>query len=441
MKAQGRKIAMGALLLVLLGTGAYAAGRHFYAAYHLRAAEQALGHYEFEEAQEHLAACLRVRPDSAALHLEMARAARRATQYERAAEHLAKCRQLEGTTAENALEGLLLRAQRGEVTVVEGVLQEQVDAGSPDASQILEALALGYVQVYRLDAAMFCLNHLLEREPDNVQALLWRASLWQTARNEARAEADVRRAIEAQPEHGPARCRLGEILLRRQQPEEALRQFEYARQRPGGEKPDVLLGLARSHWQLGQADTARQVLDDLLAHHPDNAIALVERGRLALARESGESPAAAETWLRRAVASMPYDPHANYLLAQSLRSQGKEDEARPYEAARERIEKDFTALEAAVGRVARSPADPEPRLEAGLICLRNGREDEGERWLLSALEQAPDHAATRAALAEHYERTGQRDLAETFRRPLSPIRSAGRPRLPVSAHAIAPGGK
>ena len=90
--------------------------------------------------------------------------------------------------------------------------------------------------------------------------------------------------------------------------------------------------------------------------------------------------------------------------------------AHEYEAARTRIERDRKALDAAFRRVLKEPGNPEPRLEAGLICQRNGRDDEGERWLLSALEQVPDHAATRAVLAKYYQRTGREDLAEVYRR-------------------------
>ena len=296
---------------------------------------------------------------------------------------------------------------------------------------MLEALAQGYIHSYRLGNAMDCLNRLLEREPNHLRALIWRASLWQAAGKDAQAEADYRRAIEAQPDHVGARCRLGEFLLRHTRADEALLQYKYLRPRPGGDQPAVLLGLARSHRGVGATDTARQVLDELLAGHPHDgdpkktsdplnaggqtpfSEALVERAKLAL---ESESPAAAESWARRAVAGDPFNAQANYLLAQSLRRQGKDDEAREYEAAQERIESDRKRLESALARVGKAPSDPEPRLEAGLIRLRNGNEREGLRWLLSALKQAPQHRPTHAALADYYEQAGKPELAAKHRR-------------------------
>jgi Tfp pilus assembly protein PilF len=403
-----------ALLLGLLGVGGYRVGLSFYADHHLQAADEAEARYEFDEAEKHLAKCLWAQPRSATLHFRMARAARRANHFDDASLHLKKCQQLEGKNPENALEALLLRVETGDIAEVERLLQEQVDQESLDANLILEALAKGYVQTYRLDAAMHCVNRLLAREPDNVLALLVRASLQKTAGNNPKAEEDYRRAIAAQPDHREARRQFGEFLLSTKQHEEALSQFEYLRQRPGGDASEILLGLARSHRQMGHTETARQILDELLARNPDDRHALVERGKVAL---ETESPTAAEKWLRQAVAAYPFDAQGNYLLGQCLLAQGREEEAHPYQAARTRIEGDLKALETAFRRVVKAPRDPAPRLEAGLICLRNGQPDEGERWLLSALDMAPGDEPTRTALADHYERTGQPELAASYRRP------------------------
>jgi Tfp pilus assembly protein PilF len=416
-----------ALMLCALGLGGYFAGLHYYADYHLRAAERAEARFDFDDAADHLSACLWARPKNGFLHLQMARVERRAGRYDRAAEHLEKCQDLDGPDLANALEWGMLQAQAGEIAGVERSLQEKVDQGSPETSQILEALAQGYIHTYRLDGAMYCLDRLLAREPDNVQALLWRATLWQTAGNEWNAEADLRSAVAAQPEHIIARCRLGESLLRHNLAADALQQFEAVRHLPRGDRPEVLLGLAKSHWQLDNTGAARQALDELLAKHPKDGGALRERGKLAL---ETESPASAEVWLRQVVALYPFDAQANYLLAQCLQREGKEDEAREYQAARERIESDLKRLEAVFGQVTKAPHDPAPRLEAGIICLRNGQESEAERWLLSALQQDPQNQKAHTVLADFYEQSGKTDLAADHRR------QAARP-----ARTEAPGGR
>lgn len=409
-----RFVLLALLTLALLAGGSWA-GLHYYVDHHLREAEEAIDRYDFESAEQHLSACLRLRPRSAHLHFEMARAARRAEHYEQASEHLRMCRQLQAKDAEIALEGILFQAQCGNIAEVEKLLQHEVDHDNPDADLILEAMAKGYIQTYRLDAAIFCLNRLLTRQPDYLVALLLRASMWKAAGNYTQAEEDCRRAVEALPHHRGARLQYAELLLLTKQADKALPQWEYLRQLPGGNEAETLLGLARCHRQLGHMETARQLLDEVLAQRPHEGMALIERGKIAL--EMG-APADAEKWLRQAVADYPYDSQANFLLAQALLKQGMEDESRIYEVEQKRIEADWKALEETFHRVVKNPRDPEPRLEAGRICLRNGRADEGERWLLSALAQAPEHAATRATLAEHYELTGKTDLAELYRKPM-----------------------
>jgi Flp pilus assembly protein TadD len=190
----------------------------------------------------------------------------------------------------------------------------------------------------------------------------------------------------------------------------------------------VLLGRASCLRRLGEPGRARRLLDDLLARHPDDAAALLERGQFAL---QDSAPAEAEPDLRRAAALVPYDVQTNYLLAQCLRQQARADEARDYEDAVRRHETELKRLEEAFRRVEKAPRDPEPRREAGLICLRNGREDEGVRWLFSALQQDPGHAATRTALADYYERRGRTDLALSYRRPPAPAGWLGPAGTPV----------
>lgn len=403
---------MAALLMTLLAFGGYRAAVHVYVQKHRKEAEAAEACYALDEAERQLTLCLHAQPDNPALHLRLARVCRRANRFPQAEEHLRACRRLEGRNPETALESLLLRVQGGNLADVENLLLEQIFLDSPDTNLILEAMAQGYICIYHLDAARGCLDRLLQRQPNNITALLLRASLWTTAGNYRGAVEDCRRAVEAQPNHRAAHLRLGESLLLAEQPQEALHQFEYLRRQPGGEEAEVLRGRAHAHRQLGETETARRILDELLARNPHDGAALIERGDLSL---QIESPADAEKWLRQAIADYPHDMRANFLLFQALQKQGQLEEAARYDAARKQIEEDGKALRIAFERVLKNPPDPEPRLEAGLICLRNGREDEGERWLLSAVEQAPTHAPTRAALVELYERTGKAELAARYR--------------------------
>src|SRR5207244_12120369 len=94
-----------------------------------------------------------------------------------------------------------------------------------------------------------------------------------------------------------ARLRYADTLSRLGRTREAVGQYECLRQRPPA-PPEAVIGLARCRYDLNDADEARRLLDGLLADHPDQVAALVERGRLAL-RDGRTGDA--ERALRRAV--------------------------------------------------------------------------------------------------------------------------------------------
>ncbi len=157
--------------------------------------------------------------------------------------------------------------------------------------------------------------------------------------------------------------------------------------------------------------------------HPADGPALLERGRLAL--ETGQ-PAEAEGLLRRAAAARPHDRDTNYHLALCLQGLGKADEAATYLSRMRAIEDDLKRLMKVHAETLKRPDDPGLRLEAALICLRNGDEAEGLRWLHGALLSDPRHRPTHQALADYYERHGDATRAGQHRR----LAGAALPALP-----------
>jgi tetratricopeptide (TPR) repeat protein len=408
---------LAAASLLLLGGGGAWAARQLWAEYHLRAARQALRHWDFKTARGHLALCLQVWHDRPDVCFLAARTARRAGFYDDADRLLADCQRLQGRTPETVLEWAMVRVQSGDFAGSAAFLVERVKQDDPDTPLILEALALGYNEVYDLHSAAACLSQLLERQPDNAYALLWHGRVLSGMSYFARAREDYQRAVEVDPEYDDARLALAQNLLDHAlKPDEAVGHLELLRRRQP-RNLEVLLALARCYRQLGRTDEARALLDALLREHPDDARALAERGRLALAEQH---EAEAEDWLKK---SLQADPHARehlYLLYECLSRQGKADEAAECLARFRRIEDDLKQLEKAINEVGHTPQDPEPRYRAGIICLRNGQDREGLRWLYGALEQAPQHRATHAALAEYYERIGDREQAAEHRRFAGP---------------------
>jgi Tfp pilus assembly protein PilF len=176
------------------------------------------------------------------------------------------------------------------------------------------------------------------------------------------------------------------------------------------------VGVYVAGWNLW-TEEAQKLLEAVLAYHPEHVEALGELGKLLL--QTGKE-SEAEGWLRRAVALAPYERDANFNLYQCLVQRGRREEAGHYLARAEKIDADFQRLSELTRKIAAEPKDPALRQEAGAILLRNGQEQEGLRWLASALQEDPKHRPTHQTLADYYERAGQRALAAQHRRQAAP---------------------
>jgi tetratricopeptide (TPR) repeat protein len=403
-----RVLLAAAAVLMLLSLLAWPIGRHLWAEHHVRAARQSMEQRDFAAAEGHLRACLALRGDDGATQLVLARCYRRAGRYAEAERCLARCRKVEGA----ALEAALLRVQRGQLGDDENYLKRTITPDHPDAVLVLEALAHGYAKTDRLASLMECTDLWLQVRPEDAQALYWRGYACERLRHTEKARDFYERAVAADPACDDARLRLGDLLIQRfNQPSEALAQFESVHQRRPDE-PAVLLGLARCYRMLDRPDEANQAVAALLSRQPRSAEGLTERGKLAMA--AGRLDEAEES-LREAVALAGDDRDALYNLIQCLNRRGKDEEARALTARLAKLEADLVRMSDLIAAIGREPNNPALRREAGQICLRYGKDEEGLRWLRSALQVAPQDPATHAALAAYYERRGPGDRASIER--------------------------
>jgi tetratricopeptide (TPR) repeat protein len=402
------------LLVLLIVAGILTAVPQLTAWYHFWAGRRALESYHAEEALAHLDACLEVWSLSRDARLLAARAARRADRMDEAIAHLQVCDRHWGSSEEVLLEWALQHAAGGDLASVEAYLQSRLQKGSlPEVSLVCEALATGYLRMYRFGSAFLYLTQWLEREPDNVQALFLRAAVWRARNKLPEAADDYRRVLQLDPRRDRARWQLALCLVEIYEWEEALALLEQVRrQRP--QDPDVYLQMAICQHGLGQTERAREVVDGVLREHPDHGLALRERGWLAL---QTEQPAEAERWLRRAVAVLPQDIHAHRYLAEALLRQRKTDEAKAEQARATELQKWNRRLQKiSAQELSDRPYDPALYCEIGTLETRLGHPERGYRWLVLALRQNPDAAAVHAALAEYFEQQGDAGQAASHRR-------------------------
>jgi len=408
------------LLAVLLGVGGVGAvaGPHVWAWYHFRAGRAALERYRAEEARDHLDACLKVWPGSSEAHLLASRAARRADDYASAEDHLRECQRLRGgATEETAFECALLHAAGGVLPATERFLRQRLREQPQDAPLVLEALAEGYLRMYRILDALGCLDQWLHDDPDNVRALMLKGNLFWQVKAPLKAIPQYRRVLELDAEQHEVRWRLARCLLDVGRNDEALTLLEQVRKRRPND-PEVLVRIARCQNLLGRSPQARELLDEVLAREPDNGLALRTRGEMALLNGDIED---AEHWLRQAVRVLPEDYQANWALHRALTEAGKVPEARRQGARARELEQRLERLaEIGTRKLSERPHDPALHCEMGELLLAMGHKDLGERWLLSALEQNRDYRPAHAALARVYDAKGDKEKAEYHRRRAAP---------------------
>lgn len=406
-----------ALVLVLLLLAVTGVGLPCYAYHRWHAAQAAVKEGRLAEARGSLDFCLIVWPRSLPVHLLAARAARLSGDFAGAEAQLNQCLKLHnGATEATQLEFLLMRVQQGEVDEVSQPLMLYVENKDPETPLILETLSRSYMHDLRYRPAYACLTRWIQEAPDAAQPLFWRGWVQERLSDSEGAVKDYQQALELDPDLTAARLRLAEILLERSNPPEALPHLERLRQQYPN-RPDVLARLGECRLLQGRPEEARPLLEAAVKQLPDDPLLLVALAKLELA---DERPVEAESWLRHLLKADPFDVEAEYTLVSSLQLQGRREEAA---ALLDQYLK-HKALLTRANRLLKEEADHPTNdagaaAEIGALFLSIGQEHVGLYWLHQALQRDPVHQSVHKALAEYYEKKGEKEQAETHRRWLT----------------------
>ena len=140
--------------------------------YQFHTAKREMARHHPAEARQALKKCERIWPSSIPVRFLASRTARQEGDLEDAIAELRECQRLSGGATEaTAFEWALIQAAGGNVREVEEYLQKQAEELAEIGPLVWEALAEGYLRLYRTLDAMACLNHWLDRDHDNLRAL------------------------------------------------------------------------------------------------------------------------------------------------------------------------------------------------------------------------------------------------------------------------------
>jgi len=423
--ARPRAFAAAAVLVLI---ACAAGGGYTYALHQWHAAERALKQGRAAEARGHLGLCLKVWPRSVEVHLLAARAARLSGELAEAEAHLNTCKRLQKGESSEAiqLEFLLMRAMTGEVDdpLVNGPLFRLVEADHPESAAILDTVALAYMRDLNYRKAFDCLTLWIKRDPNNPRPYHLRGWVLERLNNHKLAMEDYTKALELDPELFPVRLRVAEVLLDDKLPRQALPHLDrLMKQAP--DRPEVMARMGQYRFLQGDFKEARRLLEAARQKLSDDGPLLLHLARLDLLQGR---PKDAEAHLRHLLQVDSGDTEAWFTLVRALQAQKRREEAA---AALKHHDKLKAALDQANKLLtddARYPTnDPAPAAKIGAVLLGLGHDRLGRHWLNEALRRDPSYAEAHRALAEHYEKKGNEELAARHRARLRALeRSAGR---------------
>jgi tetratricopeptide (TPR) repeat protein len=359
-------------------------------------------------------ASLRNGPRNTDAHLLAARVARRLERLDEADEHLNACQRREGRETQAVkVERSLVRVHRGDLAGEEDFLRACVKQNDPDAAEILDILAAALFINFRMAEAQQCLDQLLQRRPDDFDALVRRGRTAESMGWHADAVLYYEKALGLRPEVDNVRLAMAEIQVALGRFTDAQQHFEQLHQRQP-KNPSVQFGLARCLAGTGRTQQGLQLLNQLLADYPNDWKFLSERGWLAVQRDRPEE---GETDLRKAHDLAPFDLPLLTRLADCLRLVSKQDEADEYQDKAKRLKADIQKA-ADLGDLIREkkPDDPDLRHQLGCLLLRLGKKQDALHWFQTALEKDPTHRKTHASLVDFYESVDAFEQADYHRR-------------------------
>ena len=314
-------------------------------------AEAAAARRDFPAARAHLDHYLATAPTDRDTHLLAARVARRTGDAPASEAHLRRFADLGGDRELVALERALTRIEGGDPTGSGAVFEFcKARPDHPAVPFALESLTIGMRKIGQADQAENCANEWLRRvvtPAEKAAAHVGRGLALEMKGLTPEAAVEYRRAIALVPGHVEGRYKLAEFLTR-DEPTEALGLFRgLVAEQP--DRPEVRLGMARCHRQLGDHAAAAGVLGPLLRSRPDDPDVLAEAGVLALDRGR---PDEAQELLRRAVEKAPTQRWSNVQLLRCYQERGMAAEAETQKA---RVKQIDDELEKRIAAMTRKP--------------------------------------------------------------------------------------
>jgi tetratricopeptide (TPR) repeat protein len=155
---------------------------------------------------------------------------------------------------------------------------EEARKRNPDSLETMQLLVDVLLIAQELEEAFFYANEILQKDPDNQNALYSLALIESVRGNAAEQRKILERILEINPANDKAQAALGEIFLRERKYADAEKLFTKSL----GENPRnlvALMGQGTTQLRQGKAEEAAKILTRVIELQPDYPFAYTDRGR------------------------------------------------------------------------------------------------------------------------------------------------------------------
>jgi len=349
--------------------------------------------------------------DAAETHYLLAIQTRRERDFAATRQHLKTAFELGWDPAELERQQWIALAQTGQFEEIEGRWEDLfLNAGS-DGPEISEAYADLLLARFDLESALTVIAAWELDFPEDPRPHIRRGAVLGVVRNWKDAEQEYLAALELDPDNHEARLELAKCRMEQLRFDEALPDLRRIVQEDP-QNDEAIVSLSVCLRRLQRTEEAITLLEENADALGTNLDALREMAR---ARIDREQPEEALKFLAKAIEINPIDREIRYLNAQALQSAGREDDAQAEFDFVNEATRPVLRLTQLVPRLVDEPANIELRYEIADITWKYKSKQEGANWFLSLLQFDPDHSLTHAALARHYEETGEPERAALHR--------------------------
>lgn len=375
-----------------------------------------------QDAETELRALVASDPDDTAAALELVGFLNSVNGADAARRELTRLTEARPATVDYSLALARLEFSQSDPEAASDILTGIISKGEPaeDVQRARLALAEIMLQQEKSEDAASLVTEALAADENNADALALRARMRITAGELDSAIADLREALDQQPNSvpllqllGAAFERNGAIDLAHEQYVQAVRTSNYA--------PSVALRYADFLSGRGDSARAEQVLSESLSRNPNNAGVLSQLARIRLSQRDWQGAEAAAELLKKVGDKTGT---ADQILGASLLGQQKFDRS----------------IETLKDAYASTPEAVRPMYSLVAAYLRADKADEAEAFLASVLAASPDNAEAHVLLGSLRGRDGQLDEAlAAYNRAIEAQPGKGIGYVAVARHLLAAG--